>query len=382
MEAWRGRGLRLARLRRRARPGRSGQGTGRAGPRAARGAAGAVVGRTAPAGGWRGGISAWSRRSPWARRSGSRGRCPPGAPGRAYRSAILWEQTAGRVTSRECWRTLAPGGGISRCCRWPSTRGRCGRRIGARWRAVDAAGRLPARFALAWVVPGLVVLSSIGGKQIHYLIPLLPGFAILASAACLRAGEPARRRDAAPAAGLLAVSGALLLAGDEPAREAEIPRLGEPGLSGLGVVLLIGAPALVLLTGTRRQVIALSLTSPALPDWGSPRRGAAPRSELRPSTARRVPQGGRGGPPAGRARRRLRGAIPFPGTPRAPARGGHRGPAGRMGGGEPVGPGRPPRAVGRRYRGGAPRPAVWSWRGRHRLPNQALAAHCPSAASC
>lgn len=36
-----------------------------------------------------------------------------------------------------------------------------------------------ARLALAWVVPTVIVFSLIGGKQAHYLLPLLPGVALL-----------------------------------------------------------------------------------------------------------------------------------------------------------------------------------------------------------
>jgi 4-amino-4-deoxy-L-arabinose transferase-like glycosyltransferase len=108
-----------------------------------------------------------------------------GSQGSAYRNAILWEQTAGRITHafahqrpwwwylpllpvillpwilwRPWWRALA------RVCRRP----------------ID----VPARFALAWVVPGFFILSLISGKQVHYLIPLLPGVALLAGVASSR----------------------------------------------------------------------------------------------------------------------------------------------------------------------------------------------------
>ena len=36
-----------------------------------------------------------------------------------------------------------------------------------------------ARLAIAWVLPTLIVFSLIGGKQAHYLLPLLPGVALL-----------------------------------------------------------------------------------------------------------------------------------------------------------------------------------------------------------
>jgi 4-amino-4-deoxy-L-arabinose transferase-like glycosyltransferase len=40
-----------------------------------------------------------------------------------------------------------------------------------------------ARLALAWVLPALIVFSMIGGKQAHYLLPLLPGIALLLATA-------------------------------------------------------------------------------------------------------------------------------------------------------------------------------------------------------
>ena len=44
------------------------------------------------------------------------------------------------------------------------------------------------RVALAWVIPTLIVFSLIGGKQAHYLLPLLPGVALLLAIALDRAG--------------------------------------------------------------------------------------------------------------------------------------------------------------------------------------------------
>jgi 4-amino-4-deoxy-L-arabinose transferase-like glycosyltransferase len=49
-----------------------------------------------------------------------------------------------------------------------------------------------ARLALAWVVPTVVVFSLIGGKQAHYLLPLLPGVALLFAAALDRGGFSVR----------------------------------------------------------------------------------------------------------------------------------------------------------------------------------------------
>ena len=49
------------------------------------------------------------------------------------------------------------------------------------------------RFALAWIVPTLLVFCAIGGKQPHYLLPLLPAVAIVAASLYSR-GDCVQRR--------------------------------------------------------------------------------------------------------------------------------------------------------------------------------------------
>jgi hypothetical protein len=108
-----------------------------------------------------------------------------GSEGSAYGSAILWEQTAGRITHafahrRPLWWYLPLIPVILLpWTLWPPW-----------WRVLAQVCRrpveLPARFALAWVVPGFSILSLISGKQVHYLIPLLPGVALLAGVAYSR----------------------------------------------------------------------------------------------------------------------------------------------------------------------------------------------------
>lgn len=64
------------------------------------------------------------------------------------------------------------------------------RALGRVWRERDDRGL---RFVLATVVPGFVLLSAIGGKQAHYLLPLL-ALALMAVARGLQpAGDPARQ---------------------------------------------------------------------------------------------------------------------------------------------------------------------------------------------
>jgi 4-amino-4-deoxy-L-arabinose transferase-like glycosyltransferase len=162
--------------------------------------------------------------------------------GRAYGEAILWSQTAGRVTRafahpRPIWwyvpflPLLAFPWVL-----WPSV-----------WRRAD--GRAPARdeglrLCAIWAGAGFVAFSVVSGKQIYYLLPLLPPLALL-GARLLPAREtaPRRRELALIATGFMVM--AAVLAG---ARSFAGP-LGLPGwLASIppaaGLVPLAGAAAL------------------------------------------------------------------------------------------------------------------------------------------
>jgi 4-amino-4-deoxy-L-arabinose transferase-like glycosyltransferase len=101
-----------------------------------------------------------------------------GHQGGAYRDAILWGQTAGRITKSFAhrrpiwWYLLAFPLSLLPWSLWLPW-----------WRSMLGAARtresVALRFGLAWVVPGLVILSLISGKQPQYLFPLLPGVALL-----------------------------------------------------------------------------------------------------------------------------------------------------------------------------------------------------------
>lgn len=98
--------------------------------------------------------------------------------GEEYRNAIFWGQTAGRVSGtlahrQPFWFYLAvlplllfP------CFFW---RRAWSAMIGAVRNRVDPG----VRFCLAWMVPALVGFSLAGGKQAHYILPLLPACALL-----------------------------------------------------------------------------------------------------------------------------------------------------------------------------------------------------------
>ena len=99
------------------------------------------------------------------------------AGGETYAGAILWHQTAGRIGhafahARPWWFYAAalplylyPWGW------WPAAWRGWRRAIG------DASGRM----LVVWGASGFVIMSAISGKQLHYLLPLLPAVALLTS---------------------------------------------------------------------------------------------------------------------------------------------------------------------------------------------------------
>lgn len=126
--------------------------------------------------------------------------------GEVYRRAILWGQTAGRITEsfahRAPWWHYLP---LLPVLLFPwlvcPTFWR-----GLRRQWADKG----VRFILAWLIPVFVGFSLISGKQAKYLVPLMPGFALLAGFALSRA-EAAQERIATvwPAFAYLAAGVAL-----------------------------------------------------------------------------------------------------------------------------------------------------------------------------
>ena len=119
----------------------------------------------------------------WAIPAGLRG-------GDAYRNAIFWGQTANRMVEsfahqRPLWwylpwlpLILAPW------FAWlPFWRGA---------RSVGLGSDRGARLALTLLLPTLIAFSLVSGKQVHYLLPQFPAFAVLA-ARCLEGRQPAAR---------------------------------------------------------------------------------------------------------------------------------------------------------------------------------------------
>jgi 4-amino-4-deoxy-L-arabinose transferase-like glycosyltransferase len=127
------------------------------------------------------------------------------AGGPEYQQAIFLGQTAGRMAKsfahrRDVWwyLPLLPAL-LFPWFLWPEA-----------WRAFGALRLAPrdagVRFCLAWGAGGVVIFSLISGKQVHYLLPLLPSLALLLA-------RGLSQREAAPIArpwpvalGILAVS--------------------------------------------------------------------------------------------------------------------------------------------------------------------------------
>ena len=128
------------------------------------------------------------------------------AGGPAYRTAVLWTQSAGRVSesfahARPWWffLTLAP------LYLWPWAWS------GVLWRdlvRLPLRGEEGPRLCLIWALSALVLFSLISGKQAHYLIPAVPAMAILFA----RAGASADLFPARPAGLLPLLAGAFFVA--------------------------------------------------------------------------------------------------------------------------------------------------------------------------
>ena len=108
--------------------------------------------------------------------------------GEEYRRMIFWGQTAGRVADsfahkRPLWwyLPLLPVL-LYPWLVWP---GLWRRFVALKREGLDAG----LRFCLAWLLPAFAVFSLISGKQVHYLIPLFPAFALLAGHLLARSKE-------------------------------------------------------------------------------------------------------------------------------------------------------------------------------------------------
>ena len=140
----------------------------------------------------------------WAIPAGMRG-------GQAYRDAIFWGQTAGRMVDsfahvRPVWWYLAILPGLMLpLILWPPL-----------WRAVAAGRGLLAdrgfRLCLIWFGTAFLAFSLISGKQLHYLLPEFPALALILARALIQVPDKDRGRDhAVPALAAALVGGGLFM---------------------------------------------------------------------------------------------------------------------------------------------------------------------------
>lgn len=182
--------------------------------------------------------------------------------GEAYRAAIFWGQMAGRVT--ESFAHRAPAWHylpmlpllLFPWLVWP-----------AFWRGARGVSKDPgARFVLAWLIPVFIGFCLISAKQEKYLLPLVPGFALLAGFALSRVGDAAQRREMLlPALAITLVGAAIFFVTSYPQRfdlpewVASLPRWTPLAMLGVaGVLMLVGRAAL------ERRIQALAFATLAV----------------------------------------------------------------------------------------------------------------------
>ena len=163
--------------------------------------------------------------------------------GEAYRNAIFWGQTANRVVNsfahRQPWWWYLPMLPLLLLpwSLWPRL-----------WKSVRRLRQVKQdrglRFLASWILPTLVLFSLVSGKQIKYLLPLLPALALLI--AWLLEGVRLRQRRLDLAVLMTGFTGGLLLILPFLASENLAWWIGE--ISPLwGMLLLMGGVGIALL---------------------------------------------------------------------------------------------------------------------------------------
>ncbi|HLN93350.1 MAG TPA: glycosyltransferase family 39 protein, partial [Thermoanaerobaculia bacterium] len=169
--------------------------------------------------------------------------------GREYADAILWNQTAGRVANafahrRPVWWYLpfAPLLFLPWLL-WSGIRLRD--RTGASTLSKDGGVRL----CTVWAIAGFVAFSLVSGKQIHYLLPLLPPTALIGARLLTAEETPVRRRHLGGVAACFLLVGAVLAGARSlsgafglPSWVGDLPPAAGALVATLGVLLLVLRP--------------------------------------------------------------------------------------------------------------------------------------------
>lgn len=166
------------------------------------------------------------------------------AGGAEYGNAIFFSQTEGRLVDslahgRPWWWYLA----LLPALLYPYSLWAPLWSAGLRQRSAD----LGVRFTLAWLLPGLVVFSLISGKQPHYLLPLMPAFALLAGRLLDEPAPALRRWHLLPPLGFLLFVGGTMAAAPWASGRLDLPAWAGSVSPGAGFVLLAVGVAFLLL---------------------------------------------------------------------------------------------------------------------------------------
>jgi 4-amino-4-deoxy-L-arabinose transferase-like glycosyltransferase len=179
--------------------------------------------------------------------------------GAEYRDEVLWRQSAGRVINafdhaRPFWFFAA----VLPLVLWPwAWRVQVLQKLTSR----DLWQNKQAQFLAIWSLGTIGLFSIISGKQIHYLLPVLPAFAIALAAA------PLPRKGFGPAlAGLVVIVPVLiwtvlLAAGRAEIDGSSVTTLGTAEVIGSISIGVVGLVVLIL-TGLRDPLLGWALVTP------------------------------------------------------------------------------------------------------------------------
>ena len=186
------------------------------------------------------------------------------AGGEAYREAIFWGQSAGRMVDsfahgRPWWFYLAViGPMVIPWCVWPPAWRAIGgmdawqAESGIRGSAADGGMRL----CFAWFLPAFLAFSAISGKQLHYLLPEFPALALMLAALLARATDDLPKRSDQMVPGLiLVVIGVAAISVEQSAPEP-IPGVEVLQLAWMGLVAVVAIAIALIPTGAAVARIA------------------------------------------------------------------------------------------------------------------------------
>ncbi|MBT6086076.1 MAG: glycosyltransferase family 39 protein [Rhodospirillaceae bacterium] len=183
--------------------------------------------------------------------------------GEAYRDAIFWGQSAGRLVNSFAharpfwWYAAVLPGLVLPWLIWPPL-----------WRAFK---RLPevfgdggVRVCIVWMATAFVIFSLASGKQLHYLLPEFPALALLAARLInIRNadGMPGCRFDALPAWVMVAIGALILALPVLPLSSRGATIAGEANTLWGGLVLLLGVGVAWKSAGAALNVRAMQLSA-------------------------------------------------------------------------------------------------------------------------